>query len=474
MPKYKIGKTIFNIPNEKVDAFLKQYPNATSVGDDAGVVDPYHLGTKKKDLIDRLTPEQAEVVRTDDVRRLQHQAGQSGIYGEKVTVEEFAKRNPEWTKQFEAEYGKFDPKKHTGIFQKEYNDHVKTLAKKRALEAGYPDSEAEKMANDWVEVMGFQAGYTKGDPRGQDKKFGEFTSSRLEPQWKPYSETPPIEKEPPSDQTIIEDKEKPKEEKPKEEFKRFPPAQQPGTPYHPWWLQDIVKIAGAAGDLARVKRYQPWQATPQVYLPEVTFYDPTRELGANAEQANIQTQGMAAFTGPQALSARSSSIQGQALKNAADIMARYNNLNVGLANQFNKERTDILNAAAQNKANLDTQLYDKYTVINQKFDNSENLARQNVRQSYIDAITNRAKAQALNTLYDNYYTDPSTGGMIGFNPYFVPTPNQPSKTMGDELKSLMDQGFTRDEAIKILTGRGSSSKNEADNRGDYLSQQAYT
>ena len=149
----------------------------------------------------------------------------------------------------------------------------------------------------------------------------------------------------------------------------------------------------------RINKYLPWQATPEVRLPNATFYDPTRELAANAEQANIQTQGMGAFMGPQALSARSSSVQGQALKNAADIQSRYNNMNVEIANKLNQERTSIMNTASQNKAGLDTQLFDKYTIANQQFDNSKNLARQELRKSYIDGITNKAKTQALNSLY---------------------------------------------------------------------------
>lgn len=239
-----------------------------------------------------------------------------------------------------------------------------------------------------------------------------------------------------------EPKKKP-EEQPKVEIQPGPgvtnPARKPFTKkgyipprtatYAPWWMQDIVKTTGAANDLMRVKQYMPWQAEPEVYLPDATFYDPTRELAANAEQANIQTQGLAAFTGPQALSARSSAIQGQGAKNAADIMARYNNLNVGIANQLSGQRSDIMNTAAQNQANMDTQLWDKYTIANQQFDNAKNQARQHLRQSYIDAITNRAKTQALNTLYPNYYTDPSWGGFVHFkgDPNKI-RPNRPDYT----------------------------------------------
>lgn len=182
----------------------------------------------------------------------------------------------------------------------------------------------------------------------------------------------------------------------------------------PWWLQDIIQTAGAAGDLARIKRYQPWQATPEVRLPDATFYDPTRELAANTEQANLASQAQTAFSGPQQLAAANSIAQGQAAKNAADIMGRYNNLNVGLANQLSQERTGIMNAASQNKANLDTQLWDKYTIMNQQFDNSKAQARQNLRNSFISAITNRANTANLNSLYPQYAVDPSTGGFAYF------------------------------------------------------------
>jgi hypothetical protein len=239
----------------------------------------------------------------------------------------------------------------------------------------------------------------------------------------------------------------------------------------PWWLQDIVGIAGAFGDLNRIKRYQPWQATPNVHLPGATFYDPTRELGANAEQANIQTQGLAAFTGPQALSARSSQIQGQALKNAADVMARYNNLNVGLANQLEQNRANILNTASQNQANLDTQLWDKYTIMNQQFDNSKAQARQELRKHFINGITNRAKTQALNSLYPNYHTDPSSGGMVDYiDTGYTPTPEQDSDYINSTWEKAKQLNPNNPEKMfEILY-----SKKAAANTDDgYLPNQSY-
>lgn len=189
-------------------------------------------------------------------------------------------------------------------------------------------------------------------------------------------------------------------------------ATQKQSGHDPWWLQDVIKTAGAAGDFFRVKKYAPWQATPGVDLPDPTFYDPTRELAANAEMANIGVQGANAFTNPQAFAAAFSQIQGQGVKNAADILGKYNQMNVGIANDFELRRTDIMNQASANRAGLSTQLADKYTIMNQQFDNSKNMARQNLRQSFIDAVTNKNYTGNLNDLYEQYKIDPSTGGRI--------------------------------------------------------------
>lgn len=200
-----------------------------------------------------------------------------------------------------------------------------------------------------------------------------------------------------------------------------------------FWAQDIIKTLGAAGDMARIKKYRPWQATPDVMLPDPTFYDPTRELAAGQESANTLVRGLSAFTGPQALSSRASSIQGQAATAAANTLGKYANLNVGVANQFEQQKTSILNQASLNKAALATQLYDKNTVANQTFDNSKAAARQNLRGSYVDAITNRANTYNLNSLYPQYAVDPLSGGKIDFTHGAQLDPETSTSTSAAEL-----------------------------------------
>jgi len=199
-----------------------------------------------------------------------------------------------------------------------------------------------------------------------------------------------------------------------------------------YWAQDVIGTLGAAGDLARVKKYTPWAPKLTPYIPRPIFYDPTRELAANAEQAQIATDAAESFGSPQMLNARTSAIQGQGAKSAADVLSRYNNLNVGTANQFELTKGNLLNQVGMANAQTAKELYDATTVANQQYDNAKAQARQQLRQSYINAITNRAMAQSLNSAYgDHYITDPSSGGFTTF-------------TGGDQLTG----GYDQEAAIK--------------------------
>lgn len=231
------------------------------------------------------------------------------------------------------------------------------------------------------------------------------------------------------DEPEPEIKEEEKKEEEQEKIKTEPFKEKKIEEKAPWWLQDVIKTAGAVGDYARIKKYLPWQATPAVDYMEPTFYSPERELAANAEQLAIGADGAAQFGSPQAYNARFSQMAGKAAENAANILGRYNNLNVGVANEAEKFNVETFNQYATQKAQAATDLFDKVTIANQNYDNSKNMARQNMRQSYIDAITNRAQTQALNTLFTDFYVDPSTGGFVTENIKKRPiVPTKPDST----------------------------------------------
>jgi exonuclease VII large subunit len=144
--------------------------------------------------------------------------------------------------------------------------------------------------------------------------------------------------------------------------------------------------------------------------------DPTRELAANAEQANIQTQALGQFAGPQALSARSSGVMGAASKNAADVMAKYNNANVNIANQFESNIANIENQEQQLNTASQQKLYDQNTISNQQYDNTKRALRNNLLNQTTSGITNMMKTDAMNQIYPQFDVDESIGGKVTYDP----------------------------------------------------------
>lgn len=229
-----------------------------------------------------------------------------------------------------------------------------------------------------------------------DKKFGEVTFSvpSLDPRKASASFS--------FDQPVTKDETVDPLKKPEMTYNQTPENAN-------FWTEDLVNMGGAFGDYMRLKKYLPFQAGFQTKLPGVTYYDPTRELGANAEQATIAAQELGTFAGPQGLSARVSDVQGKALENAANILGKYNELNVGIANTSEANRTNILNSDSQTRAAMATGLYDKTVMANQSFDNAKAMARKNIRDSFINAWSNRGQTQALNSINKQFSVDPTTG-----------------------------------------------------------------
>jgi hypothetical protein len=194
------------------------------------------------------------------------------------------------------------------------------------------------------------------------------------------------------------------------------PGQTPPKKPAEWWLQDTVNTAGAFGDLMSTKKYMPWEARADLEEPRPVFLDPTRELAAQSEQANIASQAAASFAGPQALNARLSQIQGTGAAGAADTLSKINNQNVNIANQFEGQQVGIRNQEQAMNQQMAGRVFDKNVIANQQFDNAKRQGRANIRESYNTALTNRAKTDAMNQMYPNYQVDPSSGGMVNYTP----------------------------------------------------------
>lgn len=269
-------------------------------------------------------------------------------------------------------------------------------------------------------------------------------------------------------QEKVEEGKDPQEPSEEEVVEGEQPVKQPGVEQPEaepeMWLQDKLKIAGAAVDLFSAKKYMPMGAARvDLQAPKPTFMDPTRELAANAEQANIQTAGMAQFAGPQALSARSSSIQGQGAKNAADVLAKYNNQNVGIANQFEQANASVNNQeAAMNQANQ-LKLYDQNTIANQQFDNSKRALRGNLLNQYTTGITNKYKTDALNQIYPQMKVDAGAGGKVYYDESkakkIKPTT---SKTISQYIAECKQEGVVEDKVIECAKLKQQAAGSSAD------------
>jgi hypothetical protein len=240
-----------------------------------------------------------------------------------------------------------------------------------------------------------------------------------------------------------------------------------------WWLQDAIKTAGAAGDMARVKKRLPWAPKLNPVLMDPTFKDPTRELAGIQEQYTIGTEGAKSFAPSQALNARMSQMAGQGAKAVADTLGRYNNDNVGIANNFSATKAQVLNQVNASNADITKGLFDATTVANQQYDNAKNQARQELRSSYIDAITNKEQAYAMNQLYPNYQIDPSRGGRLNFTGGDELT----GQTTGDSasvasFKRLKDdpnmQGIDDNVLMQLATGKGYTQQPGASEKDSWM------
>ena len=181
-----------------------------------------------------------------------------------------------------------------------------------------------------------------------------------------------------------------------------------------WWLQDTIKTAAAAANLAGIKNYGPMAQRFDMQDPRPNFVDPTRELARQREDASMLTAGLEGFAGGQELSTRSTGIQSQLAKSAADTLSAYDNKNVGIGDAFELKGTDIMNQERTANSNAGALLYRENTIGNQQYDNSKRAAGNNLVNQFTNAITNRWKTDATNQMYPQYAVSPGVGGRMHF------------------------------------------------------------
>ena len=236
---------------------------------------------------------------------------------------------------------------------------------------------------------------------------------------------------------------KPEQEQQEEQT---PPAQVPPAAF---WLQDTLKTAGAAANLAGIKKYMPWAPNADLQTATPTYLDPTRELAAQSEQANIASQANTTFAGPQALGARNAAVQGAGAKGAADTLSRYNNANVNLANQFAWKEADVNNQESMLNQASKQRLYDQNTSANQQYDNAKRQAKNALLNQYVNSITNKEKTNALNQMYPQFAVDPSKGGRMYYTGQDKKIKPETSKQLFDVATKYKNAGWKDEVAFKM-------------------------
>ena len=254
------------------------------------------------------------------------------------------------------------------------------------------------------------------------------------------------------------------------------PEQEP-TPADPgkYYIQDLMNTSLAAANRLGINKYLPSDISmPAPALMDPTFYDPSRELAATGEMANMVTQNLSQFAGPQAVS-RASQIQSNAVKPVADILGRYNNLNVGVANQSEQGNKAIINDFNLKRALAKSNYYDRLVTANQQMDNSKFKLNKDLMQQATNTITNKAMTQVLNSMYPEYAVDPTVGGEMMYIPSqrTVDASSQQLQPSLDSLRKMYSQNFPNlsqqdidKELLKRFTGRGSN--NRSNSRNDFL------
>ncbi len=235
-------------------------------------------------------------------------------------------------------------------------------------------------------------GYVKG--QGFDSKLGLHTYNA------PRFKLNPVE---PGDATFTVDV--PPEPRPPLEI---PPVEEYIAPQPEWWRQDInnLNTLGLIDD----NLYLPWAPDMNPGKVDYVLDDWRGAANANSAAANTMANALGAVGGPQAVV--NSNIQGQTMDANAQAINRVNTNNVGIMNQMAPMQAQLdMQVDGINQAR-NIKVYDDTQKTLQNSDNFKNwkIAKQN--ELFNTAITNRADTYNLNSTYDYFAIDPTTGGPI--------------------------------------------------------------
>jgi hypothetical protein len=210
----------------------------------------------------------------------------------------------------------------------------------------------------------------------------------------------------------------------------------PGGSGGGWMYNDMFNVGAAA--MIPPKTYWAYEAQPMAKIPEPTFYDPERELAKQSSDARMLAE-YSAQNDPQAFGARAKALQANLAEGAADTMGRYQNLNVGVANQFSPLQAQIMNQLMEQRVGRVNRLWAGNTIAKQQSDNAwrEYIDRVNTARNW--AEQNKMKRNLINSINPYYQLDRSGSVRMrpGVDVTSMITAGGPTATTGQDYDAMI-------------------------------------
>ena len=219
-----------------------------------------------------------------------------------------------------------------------------------------------------------------------------------------------------------------------------------------YWLQDNMNLLGSIMDKFSIKKRGPVLSQYQPEYVDAMYLSPTRQFAKIGEMAAQATKAATAFAGPQRALAVASKVQGEAMKQLANVQADTDNKNLAIFTDVDGKNTIIRNQFEEMNKRALSDFYDKTQLTEENYDTAIRNANQAIGRQLVARETNRAMTKNLNTLYPAFDIDPTKGGDINILDYdmFFPTDDASEtayNTKVNRIKQLLD-----DELIDKVTG----------------------
>jgi hypothetical protein len=189
-----------------------------------------------------------------------------------------------------------------------------------------------------------------------------------------------------------------------------PQLQEYIQPQPEWWRQDVNNLN--ALNLIDDNLYLPWAPDAAPAKIDYVLDDWRSNANANLSAANTMAQALGAAGGPQAVA--NSNIQGTAMDGIAQGINRVNTNNVGIMNQVAPMQAQLNMQVDAINQGRNMKVYDDTQKTLQNSDNFQNWKIGKQAELFNTALTNRANTYNLNSTYDNFAIDPTSGGGINY------------------------------------------------------------